>query len=199
MRMKAICPTWLKKRNEPAKDLSQQHKLFVPPGMIYSIEQQEGSLVALDRAGQWWINLEHWEIRQDLLTSVEIEILAKTIYGEARKETHDVRLAIAWTILNRVRSKNWRGESVVDVCQYPFDYPSWHKEKELLLSLKKENGDKQYLLIYQMIESLADGKYTDPTNGCTTYCLHTKRMPKWTVPLEAEVKIGRYLFFKLNV
>ena len=65
--------------------------------------------------------------------ALEIDILARTIWGEARGEGSIGMQAVAATILNRVRiaeekGSYWWGRSIVDICQKPQQFSAWNKD-----------------------------------------------------------------------
>jgi len=52
----------------------------------------------------------------------DIDVLARTLWGEARGEGPAGQVAVAWTIRNRVndgRAKSWWGEGYTGVCKAP--------------------------------------------------------------------------------
>lgn len=55
------------------------------------------------------------------------EILAKTIWGEARNQHYEGQQAVANVIMNRVKLNGWRGGDVRSVCLKPFQFSCWNK------------------------------------------------------------------------
>ncbi len=58
------------------------------------------------------------------------DILARTLWGEARGESLAGQIAVAWTICNRVndgKAKSWWGEGYAGVCQKPCQFSCWNK------------------------------------------------------------------------
>lgn len=55
------------------------------------------------------------------------EILARTIYGEARNQGTDGICAVANVIMNRVKLNGWRGHDVRSVCLKPFQFSCWNQ------------------------------------------------------------------------
>jgi hypothetical protein len=63
-------------------------------------------------------------------TEKDRDILARTIFGEARGEGVAGQIAVAWTIRNRVndgKDKSWWGEGYAGVCQKPYQFSCWNK------------------------------------------------------------------------
>ncbi|PJB71692.1 MAG: hypothetical protein CO093_04590 [Alphaproteobacteria bacterium CG_4_9_14_3_um_filter_47_13] len=60
------------------------------------------------------------ETRLSTSCEKDIEILARTIWGEARGEGQKGMLAVASVIMNRVRCGGWWGSTIQDVCRKPY-------------------------------------------------------------------------------
>lgn len=62
-------------------------------------------------------------------TEKDRDILARTLWGEARGESQAGMEACAWTIRNRVldgRAKSWWGEGYAGVCQKAWEFRCWN-------------------------------------------------------------------------
>ena len=58
----------------------------------------------------------------------DIDILARTIYGEARGEIEEGKRAVGLCILNRYKSKKWfSANTIAEVCQKPLQFSCWNK------------------------------------------------------------------------
>lgn len=58
------------------------------------------------------------------LKTHELETLTLTLYGEARGEPIEGRIAVGSVVLNRAK-REYRGRSVADVCLYPLQFSCW--------------------------------------------------------------------------
>ena len=64
------------------------------------------------------------------VTEKDRDILARTLWGEARGEGPAGQIAVAWTIRNRVfdgKEKSWWGEGYAGVCQKPWQFSCWNR------------------------------------------------------------------------
>jgi N-acetylmuramoyl-L-alanine amidase len=132
----------------------------------------------------------------------DLEILARTIYGEARGEFKRAGIqsleAIAHVVMNRVNQKTWFGKTVKDVCLKPQQFSCWNKgdpNYPLISSPKLTNS------IFDVCKSVADevmqGKKSDITNGADHY--HTRFVnPVWSLNKQPVFIIGNHLFFDLR-
>ena len=77
------------------------------------------------------------------------DILARTLFGEARGEGLVGQIAVAWTIRNRVedgKAKSWWGEGYAGVCLKPYQFSCWNQNdlNYPYLSGVKEIPPKQF-------------------------------------------------------
>ena len=66
------------------------------------------------------------------MSEKETDILARTIYGEARGESISGMEAVASVVLNRVafanrRGRFWWGNSIAEVCRAPKQFSCWNQ------------------------------------------------------------------------
>lgn len=124
----------------------------------------------------------------------DIDILARTIYGEARGEIDDGKRAIGLVVLNRYRSKKWySGNTIAEVCQKPWQFSCWNKKDPNCAKITTANESvlKPY---WDLAERLVNGEYADITNGATHY--HAKNChPAWAKGKLPCAIIGNHLFF----
>ena len=133
----------------------------------------------------------------DTLNQMDFITLCQTLYGEARGEETQGRLAVVHVILNRVKRNGWMGKTVYDVCMKDQQFSCWNE--------RDPNCDKIKAL--KWIEAENCGIYhdvklalnwwkvgEDVTNGATHY--HTKYVhPKWSWDRVPCVEIGGHLFY----
>ncbi|RYE62086.1 MAG: cell wall hydrolase, partial [Oxalobacteraceae bacterium] len=63
------------------------------------------------------------------VTEQDRDVLARTVWGEARGEGINGMVAVAWTIRNRVedaKDRSWWGEGYSGVCQRPYQFSCWN-------------------------------------------------------------------------
>ena len=85
---------------------------------------------------------------QDYYRELEIDTLARTIFGEARGEPIKGQEAVASVVLNRVKvaqargGRYWWGHDIISVCQKPYQFSCWNKSDpsyQRLTTVKKDN------------------------------------------------------------
>jgi spore germination cell wall hydrolase CwlJ-like protein len=128
------------------------------------------------------------------MTDYDMEILAKTIFGEARGESQEGQIAVACCILNRFKSKKWFSSNcVAGVCLKPWQFSCWNKNdpnSQKIMHLSYSTYSKYFPIIKLAQErDITDGAthYYNP-NVCAT--------PKWAEDKTPCAEIGAHLFFK---
>jgi len=130
------------------------------------------------------------------------DILARTLWGEARGESLSGQVAVAWTIRNRVfdgKTKSWWGEGFAGVCQKPYQFSCWNKNDRnyAYLSGAKPIPFREFAQAQIAADQVMAGKVPDPTGGATHYYATTMlKPPIWTNGAKCTLKLGRHLFFK---
>jgi N-acetylmuramoyl-L-alanine amidase len=147
-------------------------------------------------------------------SSDDLLIGALTLYGEARGDTQEGRVAVAHTILNRCKAQKWWGKSttghpdhsIAAVCKKPSQFSCWNKSDpnyELLTGMEEDGVefailDKHFRGCLKALIDALDGFAIDQTQGCTHYLttsLHRSgKAPDWSKGLYAE--FGKHRFFK---
>jgi spore germination cell wall hydrolase CwlJ-like protein len=135
-------------------------------------------------------------------TTSEIDILARTLWGEARGESQAGMEAVAWTIRNRVfdgKAKSWWGEGYAGVCQKPWQFSCWNANDPNSPYLKgaKPIPAGEYKKALAAATAVVNGAVPDPTNGATHYYATTiPKPPKWVIGATQTFKLGQHVFFK---
>jgi N-acetylmuramoyl-L-alanine amidase len=130
------------------------------------------------------------------------DILARTLWGEARGESLAGQIAVAWTICNRVndgKTKSWWGEGYAGVCQKPYQFSCWNRNDPnfAYLSGAKKIPFRELAQARIAADQVVDGKVPDPTGGATHYYATTMpKPPAWVKGAKQTLALGHHLFFK---
>jgi len=134
------------------------------------------------------------------------DVLARTLWGEARGEGLAGQIAVAWSIRNRVEmdlhndgKPDWWGEGYAGVCQKAWQFSCWNKNDPnyQFLSGAKQIPFRELAQARIAADQVIDGKQPDPTGGATHYYATTMpKAPAWTDKAKQTLKLGHHIFFK---
>lgn len=136
--------------------------------------------------------------------SNDIDVLARTLWGEARGEGITGMMAVASVILNRVNADlghdgkpDWWGEGIVGVCQKKYQFSCWLDNDPNLPKMRKVTvADKAFSEAYAVATKAVYGTLPDVTNGATHY--HEKSWhPDWAKGRQPVATVGSHIFYRL--
>lgn len=139
----------------------------------------------------------------------EVTVAALTLYGEARGEGPEGRIAVANVLRNRELARRAGfGLTLRQVCLQPRQFSCWNESdpnRALLDSIARQLGQPDPPIGQVLRECLwiADGlvraQFADNTKGATHY-LTTKKFtedpPAWAVHQAVLAVIGRHMFLR---
>lgn len=131
-----------------------------------------------------------------LVDDGELECLALNIYHEARSESSEGQLAVAYTTLNRVADTQFPdsvcevvqqgGEAKLHKCQFSW----WCDGKSD--KIREMRAWQRSLLVAELA---LGNRYNDPTGGALFY--HTDDVnPYWSRHFKLLARIGKHLFYR---
>ena len=137
------------------------------------------------------------------LISEDQDIMARTIYGEARSEGRAGMEAVASVIMNRVRSRRFPS-SAKAVCLQPYQFSAWNSndpQRPIMLALDPANPNALFAECLEVAGNALAGRLADSTNGADHYWAEYIATPYWAKPdvspkLQHTAKIGRHIFVK---
>lgn len=140
--------------------------------------------------------------QKEYFQELEIDVLARTIFGEARGEPIEGMEAVANVVLNRVkiakkRGKYWWGKDIISVCQKPYQFSCWNKSDPSYQRLiKVTSSNIHFATSLRIARRAVVGALSDRTNGATHY--HADYVePYWSLGERPVKKIGRHIFYRL--
>lgn len=134
------------------------------------------------------------------LLFADYEILARTVYGEARGETYKGKKAVAHVMINRWRSTTGqfkRDDTLATACLRHLQFSCWDaideaSRRNLERMLSVPPGDPVFRECYRAgLEAFDEADFT---NGATHY--HTKDiLPAWAVGRVPCFGEGKHVFY----
>ena len=133
----------------------------------------------------------------DNVTHLDIDILARTIWGEARGESQQGRIAVGWVILNRTMHRRRWPDDVMGTCLEKYQFSCWLDSDP---NRDKMRGvtfdDPVFRRCYEAAVAVCNGSEVDPTQGADHY--HTTSIsPNWADKSKVTCTIGHHRFYKL--
>jgi len=128
----------------------------------------------------------------------ERDVLARTLWAEARGEGRHGMQAVANVIMRRVAFPRWWGRDVIGVCQAPWQFSSWNPDdvnRAKLLAVTE--SDPQFRVALELAELALAGELNDLTNSADHFHTHAVS-PAWSVGVEPVAVLGNHRFFRLS-
>ncbi|MBQ0946385.1 cell wall hydrolase [Ideonella sp. 4Y16] len=142
----------------------------------------------------------------------EIDILARTLYGEARGEGELGMEAVAHVVFNRVEARSWWGRDVIGVCRKPWQFSCWNANDPNATRLLTLNASDPFFAAASRVAArvhaaqrmgtrlrvdAAAGLRGDITFGATHYYAPARvARPRWAAHLQPCARIGHHHFFR---
>lgn len=141
-----------------------------------------------------------------MTANLDIVTLARTLYGEARGEDRQSKIAVACVVLNRVEKKKQCGWRLIDgkkvptiaaTCLKPYQFSCWNEKdpnRKIIIAVTSE--DKVFAECLDIAKLACSGKLKDETKGATHYynpkaCIK----PRWAEGKTPCAVVGKHLFF----
>ncbi len=123
------------------------------------------------------------------------DILARTLWGEARGEPVRGIEAVAAVVMNRVKRGGWWGDTVETVCRKPWQFSCWNAADPNRAKLERvDEGDRMFRICLRIARRAIAGSVEDRTGGATHY--HVRGlMPAWARGRDPSAEIGNHLFY----
>lgn len=139
---------------------------------------------------------------QQFYNDMTVDVLARTIWGEARGEGSAGMQGVANVILNRVKiaedkGKFWWGNNIIQVCQKPYQFSCWNRSDPNFRILQAVTESDLYFATAVRIARRAVAEVLpDLTSGATHY--HEQSIaPYWARAEKPCAVIGRHKFYRI--
>lgn len=130
----------------------------------------------------------------------DVGILQCCIWGEARGESLDGKVAVGNVVKNRVEHPGWWGDDWHSVClkrwQFSCFNPNDPNFPKMLEGVKARWSDPLWREIWWIAKGIIGKKWQDNTNGANHYC-HIRINPSWSRDRHEVARIGNHKFFAL--
>ena len=137
--------------------------------------------------GGWWAMRER-----------DIDILARTAWGEARGSGATGMQAVLNVIVNRHKSAAWyRAETLAGTALKAYQFSVWLPgDPNYAKVTNVTENDAVFRTALGLAKAAVDGTLPDITGGATHYYAKSISPPAWAVGAVRTADIGGHLFFK---
>ena len=137
----------------------------------------------------------------------DVEVVAATLWGEARNQTVYGRIAIAHVIKNRMAR---RAQTAHEVCLAKLQFSCWwsvggaanHAALLVLLNHLADYRDPVWLECLWVAKGVLDGVCRDVVKGAdhyvTTTLLNSTARPNWVLGMLCIGRVGDHTFYRSN-
>jgi spore germination cell wall hydrolase CwlJ-like protein len=127
-----------------------------------------------------------------------LDVMARTIYGEARGESWEGMLAVGWVIKNRAQQGGWWGATVPEVCRKPRQFSCWNASDPNRAACTRVTAHDSTLFrsVLAAAACVLSGLCADNTGGATHYYATSREPPIWARGRTPTVTIGKHSFFR---
>lgn len=146
------------------------------------------------------------ELRKAVSQLPDRTVLGLTVYGEARGEPIEGRIAVAWVIKNRAAH---RQQSIQKVCLAQWQFSCWWgfdanalavRDRAFRVLTGEVVADAAWLQTLTLAHQVLVGAVADPTGQAdhylTTALYHDPHRPSWAADMPVTQVIGRHTFLR---
>ena len=127
-----------------------------------------------------------------------VVFLGLTVWREARGESYTCKLAVAFSIIERVHHPKFWGNDVMSVCFKRFQYSSMTNAGDPNLVAWPQAADMAWDDSVQAATAAISGTPTNPAPGADSYFDDSIAPPNWAKPSMFVIQIGHILFYNLD-
>ncbi len=137
------------------------------------------------------------------MTDHDLNIFARTLYGEARGEYAlsgpASLIAVANVILNRLKRGGKYGKTFIEVCLKPRQFSCWNTSDPNRSLLQQEDliKDPLFKFCQQVVHKVNQGIWPDLTRNSDHYHA-TSCKPYWSKSGKIKLRLGNHIFYKLD-
>jgi hypothetical protein len=138
----------------------------------------------------------------DFYKKLELDVLARTLWGEARDNSEEMQEAVVNVVMNRLaiskeRQRYWWGNDIISICQKPYQFECWNRALPLYRKISNVNlDDSRFLGCIEIALEGIDEVLFDNTKKATHYH-HESISPYWSKGETPTVTIEGCLFYQL--
>lgn len=123
--------------------------------------------------------------------------LALCLWREARGESHEGKVAVGYSILNRKAAPQW-GNTIMGVLFQRLQYSSLTYASDPQLILWPKDEDPSWQQSMQVAVDVLERRVPNPIDGADSYHDTSIKPPTWATRDKFVKQIGRLMFYRLG-
>ncbi len=137
------------------------------------------------------------------MTDHDLDVFARTLYGEARGEYRHTGpsglIAVANVVVNRLKRKGKYGMTLTEVCLKPRQFSCWNQGDPNRPLIQQEGLEKDSLFKFcqKVARKVSKGIWPDLTRGSDHYHAISCK-PYWSRASKVKLRLGSHIFYKLD-
>lgn len=137
------------------------------------------------------------------MTDDELDVAARTLWGEIRNGNTAQKTGVAWVIRNRVDNPRWWGRDIAGVCRREHkgvhQFSCWNEGDPNRAKMEAvTDDDLAFVDCKAVLRLVFGGMAEDPTNGADHYCTLASK-PWWAKDNEPVHQDGKHKFYRLEL
>lgn len=137
-------------------------------------------------------------LQRTLIGEAELVFLALTVWREARGQSRECQVGVAYSIMNRVKNPGWWGNSVCSVLFKRLQYSSMTYKGDPQLTTWPAETDPSWLQCLEVASTVLVEAEENPVPGADSYHDVSIPPPNWASPKSFVRQIGRIRFYNLD-
>lgn len=130
------------------------------------------------------------------------QVLAATVWGEARGDGKAGMEAVACVIMNRAETPGWWGTDARSVCLHQYQFSCWNQDdpnRPKMLAVA-DHPDADFRIALDVAQRALAGRLEDSTAGATHYVMsNIADRTAWARGKKPVKVIGHHSFYKLGL
>lgn len=134
------------------------------------------------------------------MTDRTVDILARTLWAEARSEGRGGMEAVASVVLNRAAHPRWWGHDIGTVCLKPRQFSCWNRDDPQFEAIRRVTiADPLFQVAHDVAAKAVAGEVLDRTGGADSYYAPAAcATPVWGHGPPCAV-LGAHRFFRVEL
>jgi cell wall hydrolase len=132
-----------------------------------------------------------------LQDQADVAFMALCIWREARSERREGKVAVAWSIMNRLASPSW-ANTLMAVLFQRLQYSSLTYYSDPQLATWPKDTDPSWQEALEIADGVMEGKIPNPIDGADSYHDTSIKPPNWATPDNFIQQVGRLRFYRLG-